>query len=140
MRIGRKRKGEMRVTKKLPQANPLKAKCMNIYLAIPYTFNPDLSFRIANKVAARLMSEGHVVFSPISHSHPLADYLPNELRTDAEWWMTQDLPFVEWADETHIICIGEFGATLIEESKGVQREIKHSQLHNKPIKIIEHYD
>jgi nucleoside 2-deoxyribosyltransferase len=111
---------------------------MKIYLAIPYTFNPSLSFQVANEVAARLMSEGHVVFSPISHSHPVADHLPQELRTDSNWWMSQDLPFVEWADEVHVVSIGGYGWDLIEESKGVQMELEHANKIGKPVKIIEH--
>jgi nucleoside 2-deoxyribosyltransferase len=113
---------------------------MKIYLAIPYTYNPERSFKIANKICADLMSKGHVVFSPISHSHPVADYLPNELRTDSNWWMGQDLPFVEWADEVHVICIGEYGCNLIEDSKGVQMELAHAKEKGKPIQIIDYYD
>jgi hypothetical protein len=116
-----------------------KNKSMKIYLAIPYTFNPSQSFEIANKVASRLMSEGHVVFSPISHSHPVADHLPDALRTDSNWWMTQDLPFVDWADEVHVVCIGEYGCNLIEDSKGVQMEMEYAKQNHKPIKIIEYY-
>lgn len=112
---------------------------MKIYLAIPYTFNPELSHKIANKVAADLMEQGHVVFSPISHSHCIADHLPAIVRTDADWWMTQDLPFVEWADEMHVVRIGEFGHELIEKSKGVKAEWAHAVKCNKPIKIIEYY-
>jgi nucleoside 2-deoxyribosyltransferase len=117
-----------------------KNKNMKIYLAIPYTFNPEQSFRIANKVSAKLMSEGHTVFSPISHSHPIADHLPDELRTNSQWWMTQDLPLVDWADEVHVVCIGEYGANLIEDSKGVKMELEYAKQNNKPIKIIEYYD
>ena len=113
---------------------------MRIYLAIPYSFNPELSFKIANKVCADLMSKGHVVFSPISHSHPVADHLPKELRTDSNWWMEQDLPFVEWADEVHVVCIGEYGCNLIEDSAGVQLEISHAKQYRKPIKIIDYYE
>jgi nucleoside 2-deoxyribosyltransferase len=87
---------------------------MKVYLAIPYTFNPELSFDIANKVSADLMKKGHIVFSPISHSHVISDYLPQIVRTDSDWWMTQDLPFVEWADELHIVVIGERGTELVE--------------------------
>jgi nucleoside 2-deoxyribosyltransferase len=112
---------------------------MKIYLAIPYTFNPERSFRIANKITADLMGKGHVVFSPISHSHSIADHLPEALRTDSNWWMNQDLPFVEWADEVHVVCLGEFGCDLIEGSKGVQMEIAHANLHRKPVKIIDYY-
>lgn len=113
---------------------------MKIYLAIPYTWNPCKSFQIANKITADLMSKGHIVFSPISHSHPVADYLPDELRTDSDWWMNQDLPFVEWADEVHVVCIGEYGTNYIDNSKGVRMELEHAKQHKKPIKIIDYYD
>jgi nucleoside 2-deoxyribosyltransferase len=111
-----------------------------IYLAIPYSFNPSLSFKIANKVSAELMASGNVVFSPISHSHRIADYLPVELRTDSQWWMQQDLPLVAWADELKVVCIGEMGIELIEQSKGVQQEIKKAKELNKQITIYEYND
>ena len=111
---------------------------MKVYLAIPYSFNPNFSFRIANKVAAKLMSEGHTVFSPISHSHNIADHLPDKLRTDAKWWMKQDLPMIDWADEVHVVCIGEMGANLIEDSPGVQEEFEYAKSLRKPIKIIDY--
>jgi nucleoside 2-deoxyribosyltransferase len=117
-----------------------KRKMNKIYLAIPYTWNPDKSFEIANKVTADLMSKGNVVFSPISHSHPVADFLPKELRTNSEWWMQQDLPLVQWADEIHVVHIGDLGNDLICNSKGVCREIEYAKQLNKPIKIIEYYD
>jgi nucleoside 2-deoxyribosyltransferase len=113
---------------------------MKIYLAIPYSFNPELSFKIANKIAAKLMIAGHIVFSPISHSHPVADYLPDNLRTDSDWWMKYDLPMIDWADEVHVVCIGHYGPDLVAESKGVQMEMVHAQNTNKPIIIIEHYE
>lgn len=111
-----------------------------IYLAIPYTWNPDKSFQIANKVTAELMSRGHIVFSPISHSHPVADHLPAELKTDSLWWMRQDIPFVDWADEVYLVVIGENGHELIEQSKGCQMEIRHAKHTNKQIQIYEHYE
>jgi len=113
---------------------------MKIYLAIPYSFNPELSFRIANKVAAGLMADGHLVFSPISHSHPIADHLPEELRTNSNWWMKHDLPMIDWADKVHVVCIGENGSELIEQSKGVCMELIHAKETKKPIHIIEYYD
>jgi nucleoside 2-deoxyribosyltransferase len=113
---------------------------MKIYLAIPYTFNPDLSHQVANKVAARLMKEGHVVFSPISHGHHISDHLPSLVRTDSDWWMTQDLPFVEWCDELHIVVIGDNGTELIEQSKGVQIEFEYAKILKKRIKLIEYND
>ena len=53
---------------------------MKIYLAIPYSGMAEESFRIANEVSAKLMNEGHIVFSPISHSHPIA--IAHNLPTD----------------------------------------------------------
>ena len=51
-----------------------------IYLACPYT-HPDEVTRntrveLASIIAAKLMCEGHVVFSPITHGHYVADHLP----------------------------------------------------------------
>lgn len=49
-----------------------------VYLACPYSFNGrddararEARFQIVTKVAARLMSEGRSVFSPITHGHPM---------------------------------------------------------------------
>ncbi len=46
-----------------------------IYLATPYTdFDPAVRaarFFAVNKVAAHLMKKGFLVFSPISHTHPI---------------------------------------------------------------------
>lgn len=109
---------------------------MKIYLAIPYSFNPELSYSVANEVAAHLMSEGHVVFSPISHSHPVSDHLDPALRTDHDFWMKQDLPFVEWADEVYVVAMGLTGTHWIKESKGVQQEIAFAAALKKPIKYI----
>lgn len=48
-----------------------------IYLACPYS-HKDRSVRVArfeaaNLAASKLMREGHYVFSPISHTHPIAE-------------------------------------------------------------------
>lgn len=86
------------------------------------------------------MNEGYIVFSPISHSHVVADHLAPELRYSQSFWMAQDLPLIEWADEVHVVCIGEFGNDLIANSKGCQSELKKAQELNKPVKVIEYYD
>lgn len=109
-----------------------------IYLAIPYTYNPALSHGIANAVSAELMSSGHIVFSPISHSHMLADYMEPELRFSHDFWMKQDLPFIEWCDEVRVVSIGTYGKYLIETSKCCQMEIDAATKLNKPVKYIEY--
>lgn len=107
-----------------------------IYLAIPYTFNPQRSFEAANKITAKLMLEGHVVFSPISHSHSVAEHLPEDLLFDHDFWMRMDLPLLEWADEVHVVILGEMGAELVENSRGVKAELARARELNKPVKII----
>lgn len=107
------------------------------YLAIPYSFNPEDSFRIANEVAADLMEMGHVVFSPISHSHPIAQYLPEECLLDYQFWMDQDLPILGKCDKMVLVCLGDNGEELISNSRGCQREIKFARENN--IEIITYY-
>lgn len=97
---------------------------MNIYLAIPYSGLEDESFKIANHVAHLLMQEGHIVYSPISHNHPIA--IAHGLPTGWDFWEKFDTEFVKWADEVHVVVIGndERGFFLINNSKGVRAEMK----------------
>jgi hypothetical protein len=98
-----------------------------IYLATAYTGYETKSFNIANKVAAKLIREGHYVFSPISMSHPIA-----QLGTlDGSWntWKELDMEFIRWCDEIVVI---NFGSDVIDEnheiikSVGVQDELKYA--------------
>jgi len=64
-----------------------------IYLACPYS-HPlegvrEARFRAANVVAANLMAEGHVVYSAISMSHPIA--VENNLGLDWDFWRPNDV-------------------------------------------------
>lgn len=103
------------------------------YLAIPYTWNPEKSFEIANKVAARLIIDGHVVFSPISHSHPIAVQMTPSAKTDYNLWMQQDLPVLSKCSEMVLVHIGEHGYKLIAESRGCQSEINFAISNKIPI-------
>lgn len=117
-----------------------------IYLSIPYTWNPERSFLIANKVAAELMLAGNVVYSPISMGHNIADHLPPEARTSSDWWRKYEPAFIEWCDEMVVVCICEgegktlSGLLLINESKGVQAEKKLAKSLNKKLSVYEYYD
>ena len=117
-----------------------------IYLAIPYSGIHERSFKTANEVAAQLMLEGNVVFSPITHSHNLSQQC--ELPTTWEFWIEQDKEFVKWADELYIVVINYDkdrdenyfnGLELIEKSVGVQGEILIAKEFNKPIKYLMYY-
>jgi nucleoside 2-deoxyribosyltransferase len=110
-----------------------------IYLAIPYTFNPYKSFRIANEVAAKLMQKGKVVFSPISHSHVIADHLPEETRLSQSFWMHQDIPLLKACDKVLVVIIGKDGYDLIENSKGCQNELAIAKEYELEIEFY-HYE
>lgn len=91
------------------------------YLACPYTHaDPAVKaarFDAANRASAKLMKEGHLVFSPISHTHPIA--LAGELPGDWHFWKDYDQAFIEASRE--LIVLKEAGW---QESVGVQAEIK----------------
>jgi len=108
---------------------------MKIYLACPFS-HPDAfirneRFKMVNRKAAEIMQQGYVVFSPISHSFPVAECMGREFMCDSEFWLRQDLPFVEWCDELWIYCLIGW-----ERSKGVRKEIKYAKKLNKPIKYV----
>lgn len=102
---------------------------MKIYLAIPYTGNELKSFKVANLVAGELMQKGHIVLSPISHTHPIA--MECELPKDWEFWKKQDESFIGWCDELWIVPFPGHA-----KSRGVNAEIKIAKKLNKPIKYI----
>ena len=90
---------------------------MKIYLAIPYSGQEEESFRIANEVAGDLMVKGHIVFSPISHTHPIE--MEVDLPGDWEFWKKQDESFIDSCDDIWVIDFGD-----VKNSTGVQAEIK----------------
>jgi len=69
--------------------------------------------------AGVLMHEGLTVFSPISHSHPIALAHPG-MSTYTEWWIRQDAPGLFNSRFLHILCDG----STWKESSGVMREMQ----------------
>lgn len=93
---------------------------MKVYLATPYSHdNPairELRFMKINEVAAELMSKGIHVYSPISHTHPIAE--AGNLPKGWDYWEQYVRHFIEWCDEVWVYCADGW-----EESKGVNAEI-----------------
>jgi len=105
------------------------------YLAIPYSHTDDymkeLRFEVANAVSARLMKEGEVIFSPISHSHPMAKYgLPG----DWDYWKDQDIMFLNVCSEFYVVMLKGW-----KESTGVSAEIAHMEQRGIDIQFIDPY-
>lgn len=106
-----------------------------LYLACPYssmvgneTWWEDLRYNMVNMAAAYLMLEGYIVFSPISHTHPIAraagEYLP---RTWA-FWSEQDYSWLDVCDELCILDIVGSG-----ESVGLRDELVYAQKRQKKV-------
>lgn len=107
-----------------------------IYLAIPYTWNAIESFNVANEIAGRLMKEGYIVFSPISHSHPISQHLGQDIQFDHNFWINQDLPILRKCSKVIFIVVGDYGMKRIDESKGCQSEKAEAIKCNIPIEYI----
>ena len=105
-----------------------------IYLACPYS-HPEVRVRLwrvahADKKAAELMSAGNLVFSPLSHSHPISHWYEVD-PCDHDFWLRQDLWILDICDEMHILCLPGWG-----KSKGIKVEFEHAE--SKGIGIVCH--
>lgn len=92
-----------------------------VYLATPYS-HPDPTimeqrFRVANMAAARLMEAGVFVFSPISHTHPIA--VAGELPKGWDFWKAYDTTVISSCRK--LIVLMQDGW---KESTGVAAEIR----------------
>jgi len=91
------------------------------YLACPYS-HPDHAVRVArfeaaNRAAGVLIREGHKVFSPISHTHPIAECCDLPLGWD--FWEAFDRAFLSISGRVVVLLIDGW-----RESKGVQGELR----------------
>ena len=69
------------------------------YVATPYTryaAGRDAAFHEACRVTARLLESGVKAYSPIAHTHPVAQYTLT-CETDHEFWLVVDRPFMDAA-------------------------------------------
>lgn len=103
-----------------------------IYLSSPYSHHqPSVRedrFHAACQAAAYLMRAGHVVFSPVVHTHPIAEFgLP------IEWafWERQDRHFLERCDEVVVLTLDGW-----DESVGVHAEVQIARELGKPVRYL----
>ena len=64
------------------------------YLAHPYKGDPVGNFEEANHMAATLIKHGVIVFSPVSHSHPIAK--EGKMAHDDPMWYKFDHSFFQF--------------------------------------------
>jgi hypothetical protein len=108
-----------------------------IYLACPYT-HPDPSVRLARfeaatSTAAELIKRGHIVFSPITMTHPIDVVLAGAAQTlGSDYWVSFDEAFMDFCSEIIILKLDGW-----EGSKGIAREIEYFRKQGKPISYLE---
>lgn len=112
------------------------------YLASPYSAKNVTSekqaivirarrYKTVCKMAGKLMKEGHKIFCPIAHSHPIEVIgMPGQVN-DFDFWMKQDLPVLDKAKEVLVYQMSGW-----EESRGVTREIERARELGIPIRYI----
>lgn len=104
------------------------------YLASPYT-HPDpivreFRFEKAAQAAAKLMEKGEVVFSPISHSHPIDVNFPEP--GSGEFWKRQDEPFLNSCSKLVVLKLPGWQA-----SQGVAHEVEVAEKRGIPVEYME---
>jgi hypothetical protein len=105
-----------------------------IYLACPYSHPLEgvrkARFRAANIAAARLMAEGHIVYSAISMCHPIAT--ENNLGLDWSFWHPNDVFFIGACDEVRVLKLPGW-----EQSEGIAAEVRIAKSMNKKVTYME---
>ena len=106
-----------------------------IYLASPYSSaDPEvIDSRVdaVQRATAHLIGLGHLIFSPILHSHPISHLVPFEpvnLTDTLSEWMRYDFGILGKCDELWVLELDGW-----DRSKGVAMEIAYAG--NKPMPI-----
>lgn len=104
-----------------------------IYLAAPYSHPEEAvrewRYRQINQVAAGLLTAGLAVFSPLSHSHPIA--MDGALPTDFDFWQRLNRLWLDRCDELWVVQLEGW-----EKSVGVAGEIAHAKATGKPVRYF----
>lgn len=103
-----------------------------VYLACPYSHDDPFvrreRFEYASRAAAELMAAGLLVFSPISHTHPIAEH---GLPKGWDFWEKYDRAILGVCKAMIVLMLEGW-----RESVGVQAEIQIMRDAGKPIHFI----
>jgi hypothetical protein len=102
-----------------------------IYIASPYSHELEdvrvNNFKLVAKFTAKLVSEGHIVISPIVYGHILLDY--QKMPSDWDFWKKFCLTFLNRCDEIIVYQMPGW-----ENSRGISEEIQFAEKNG--IKIV----
>lgn len=103
------------------------------YLAVPYSHSDPAvregRFRMANKAAAYLLKAGHIVYSPISHCHPIA--LADDLPKGWEFWRNLDEFYLKHSRQLVVLMLEGW-----MDSEGVQEEVEIAKGRGIPVMYL----
>lgn len=100
-----------------------------IYLASPYTGNEEENFEKVTIAAGHFVKQGLIIFSPITHFHPIAK--KTSLPTGWEFWERLDRAYLSVSSELYVLMLPGW-----RESKGVTAEIKIAREKGIPISLV----
>lgn len=105
-----------------------------VYLACPYS-HPERAVRVArfeaaNRAAGVLMRGGLLVFSPISHTHPIAE--AGGLPLGWEFWEAFDRAYLGISHSVYVLRVDGW-----RESKGVTAELRIAAEMGLPVSFID---
>lgn len=102
------------------------------YLACPYTHEHEhmqhQRYEQVTDVAAKLMLQGRVIYSPITSMH----YLARRVKANQIDWLEHDLAILARCDILIVLQLEGW-----ELSEGLKREIAFAEEHNIPIEYME---
>ena len=104
------------------------------YLACPYSHASkqvrEARFAEANRAAGFLMRQGRFVFSPISHTHPIA--VACDLPLGFDYWECYDKAILNHCCEVVVLTLAGW-----EDSAGVQAEIAYAKELGLPVTMMD---
>jgi len=105
-----------------------------VYLACPYS-HPDQAvrearFHAANRCASEFMRAGVFIFSPISHTHPIA--IAGGLPLSWDFWEPYDRAVLGACGAVYVLMLEGW-----QESKGVAAEIVIARELGLPVEYLE---
>ena len=107
-----------------------------IYLASPYSHSiravRNDRFRLVAWWAARLRVEylGYFFYSPVCHSHPIAEYMGNY--NDGRYWLRECMVMIPWFDELWVLKLDGWGV-----SSGIREEVARAEGLYMPVVYID---
>lgn len=108
-------------------------KTFDVYIAIPYTHecaNVRMArYHKSTEYLAHLSKKDLVAFSPITHSHPMADY---DMPTTWDFWAKIDLRILANCEEIHVLTMDGW-----DVSTGVTAELRAARENGTIVRFID---